>query len=214
MALGNRPLVMSDGGLASLIGAWCAAEAASLADHGERAALWPAIWDRVEDDEAKRRRHAARAQAEAARLDIAAKPLNPPSEAALGERRSILLIAASGVARRFGCDRVLWPVQAAGTDDSDPSEDSARLAAIGDCVDRALLVTRLGELDEAGPSGADSPIVEAPYADLTDRQLAELALDLGVPVETCWWWDAPGESADAERRRWSAWFPASEPAGA
>ena len=37
--------------------------------------------------------------------------------------------------------------------------------------------------------------IETPLIDLTDRQLGELALDMGVPVELCWWW-GPGKAGD------------------
>jgi hypothetical protein len=72
---------------------------------------------------------------------------------------------------------------------------------------RARLVSRLVELD--GPAGASFSFL-FPYADLTDRQLADLVLDMDLPLWTCWWW-GPGRGprgaagADLARMQYERW---------
>lgn len=106
---------------------------------------------------------------------------------------------------------VIWPVHLGGGD------AGASLDRIGAALDRALLVSRLASMDADVPGGVR---LEAPYADLTDRQVAELALDLDAPLHTCWWADVDaGPDAAAERDRWervlrSASWQAAKGAGA
>src|SRR5205814_1142018 len=54
--------------------------------------------------------------------------------------------------------------------------------------------------------GAGRPVeVQAPYADLTDSQVADLILDMDLPIWTCWWNQGPGAEpgAVAERDHWA-----------
>jgi hypothetical protein len=72
----------------------------------------------------------------------------------------------------------------------------------------------------AGAAGA-LVRVEAPYADFSDRQLAELVIELDLPVWTCWWWGATNDDQPAwsDRQHWTSllrelgWLgkPQSEP---
>ena len=58
--------------------------------------------------------------------------------------------------------------------------------------------------------------IKTPLADLSARQLAEVALDLNVPIELCWWWKAAelagGMTSAAtsvameQRHQWTALF--------
>ncbi|HBS29905.1 MAG TPA: hypothetical protein DEB06_10770 [Phycisphaerales bacterium] len=64
------------------------------------------------------------------------------------------------------------------------------------------LFTRL-----AGLSGSDGATLKAPLADLTDAQVADLALDLDAPLDTLWWRGGRAESggeAGEARLRWEA----------
>jgi hypothetical protein len=106
------------------------------------------------------------------------------------------LLAAAYVAAAHRCDRVVWPVQSPAPVSGEDDVDLDRIAAD---VDRALLVSRLVALD-ADEHGRPGLRIETPYVDLSDRQLAELAFDMDVPVHLCWWWE--GESGAAERERW------------
>jgi len=107
-----------------------------------------------------------------------------------GPESTALLLGALDVARGFGARRVVWPIQLGGADPGAAVERIAR------AVDRALLVGRLAALDD------DAMEVEAPLVDLSDAQLAQLAFDLEVPVEACWWWT--GMSGETDRTRWLA----------
>ena len=122
----------------------------------------------------------------------------PPSPPALGSgliQTPPLIHSAIGAAVA-GFATVVWPVHAG--PGAEPDLDRVALA-----IDRALLVSRLVALD-AADHGCPAIRVDTPYADFTDRQLAELALDLDAPVHTCWWWGGQGGSAAAERQRWTA----------
>jgi len=86
-------------------------------------------------------------------------------------------------------------------------------------MNQALLVSQLVSLADANPG---SPVVRVrtPYADLTDRQIADLVLDMDLPVWTCWWMDesqlGEGESRDeakAEREKWTGLLKAAGWAG-
>ena len=78
------------------------------------------------------------------------------------------------------------------------------LDAASSHVDRALLVTRLVAMD-ADRHQCASIVVETPYADFSDRQLAELALDMGVPFRKAPWW---GVETSEDYRRWQGVFDA------
>lgn len=117
---------------------------------------------------------------------------------------SAMLIAAGGLAIANGCRRVIWAVQGGG----DGPESPAPVESIARSLDRALLAGRLVSL-EAEDAGLPEVVIETPLVDLTDAQLAELAMDLSAPVETCWWWGTGGiGAAGTERSRWGRVIPA------
>ena len=113
---------------------------------------------------------------------------------------SIELLSATLAAAERGIDRVIWPVHAGVV--GKPSE--MNLDAASGHVDRALLVTRLVAMD-ADQHRCASIIVETPYADFSDRQLAELALDMGAPFRKAPWW---GVETSENYRRWQGVFDA------
>lgn len=109
---------------------------------------------------------------------------------------SALLLAATRLAGRLGCDAVLFPVRAA---DLDP-QGRVLLDTVAREVDRAALVSRLGSLDTGAPCSVVTPLI-----DFDDEQLIDLARDLSVPTETCWWSGIAGDPLAAEAsERWSA----------
>lgn len=113
---------------------------------------------------------------------------------------SLELIAATLAAAGRGIDRLVWPIHAGVA--GHPNEMD--LDAASSHVDRALLVTRLVALD-AGEHHCPSIIVETPYADFSDRQLAELALDMGAPFRKAPWW---GVQTSEHYKRWQRVFDA------
>lgn len=95
---------------------------------------------------------------------------------------------------------LVWPVGPEGRD--------VDVAASARALTAATLVSQLISL-----SGLDSETVEvqAPYADLSEDQVADLVLDMDLPIWTCWWMAAAefGEGdvkvrATQERERWRA----------
>jgi len=108
-----------------------------------------------------------------------------------------LLIAGAAAARSEGLSHVLWPENAGA-----PLEPDLDRIALN--VDRALLASRMVSL------GAPTPIrIQTPYADLTDRQLADLVLDMDLPIWTCWWYQPvettgpTARAAQSERDHWT-----------
>jgi hypothetical protein len=175
----DRTLVIADGGVASLLA--CAA----ASDGGDAIA-----WIAPADPDAGRMRAAAERQAALYGMRLLSGPPIAPAAGVEGEAIVRRLLEAAYLARSAGASMVVWP-QAAG---SELDLDKAAAA-----VDRALLVGRLASL------GAETGVeVRVPYVDYTDRQLADLVLDMDLPIWTCWWYDAEGNpGAEAERARWT-----------
>ena len=117
-----------------------------------------------------------------------------------GLRESTGLLACAHAAAAAGYSRVVWPITAGAGE----GVDIDRAAAI---MDRALLCGRLVAID-ASSHGRPGIHIETPYADLSDKQVADLALDMAVPLEGCWWWSdrETGTDAGAELAR-ARWMP-------
>jgi hypothetical protein len=98
-----------------------------------------------------------------------------------GEETSIMLLRAARAAAAAGAARLVWPEAV-----------NADLDRMSREADRALLVSRLIALEpDLGPAaGAGRFEVQTPLLDLSDAQVAELAIDLDVPIWRCWWWPA------------------------
>ncbi len=108
-----------------------------------------------------------------------------------------MLLLATQVAARLGCSDVVWPIV------SGPNLDE-----LASATEQARLVSRLTMLPPIrgqARSGRGSLIrVHTPLADLTPQQVAELALDLDAPVNTCWWRRA-GDHSKGEPGSLPAW---------
>jgi len=225
MEVPGRTLVISDGGVGALVACMAAREslyagvsakasrandAGSSAESGATSAILRERRPLVFLGELPASSGTARLRAverQCAALDLELVEPTPadanPTSAPRGERATRMLVNAGFAAALRGAGRVLWPVHFFNGTDID-------LDQIADAFDRATLVTRLLGLD-AQPGVR----VEIPYADFTDRQVAELAVDLDAPLRLCWWWHAQlaaptteggaaGEEFRAEHRRWSA----------
>lgn len=120
------------------------------------------------------------------------------SSATPGMQESAGLLMCAYAAAAAGYSRVVWPCTAGAGE----GVDIDRAAAI---MDRAVLCGRLVAIDAAS-HGRPGIHIETPYADLSDRQIADLALDLAVPLEGCWWWPdretATDSGAELARARW------------
>ena len=106
---------------------------------------------------------------------------------------SRLLLDACAMSKAEGCERVVWPVWCAG------EVDGIALA-----LDRARLVSTLASLDARRGGIA----IETPVLDLIESQLAELAIDVGVPAQSGWLvdenesrWISLLRAADTRRRQ-------------
>lgn len=113
-----------------------------------------------------------------------------------GEDETRLLVHAAYVAASLGCDRVVWPVQFG----EDLRSATPSLERVATTIDRALLVSRLVGLDLDRTTGGLE--IQTPFVDLSDRQIAELVMDIEAPLAGCWWWGNPSPAALAVHDRW------------
>lgn len=191
MAAECGALIVADGDLPSLLACAAAARDVSAAGASPGSVAWIPL---PGGHTGTGRAEAAHRQAELYGLEVAAD--DPPHrfEPVLeGWDATVLLLRACQAASVRGIRSVNWPVHAG------PELDLDRVSR---AVERCLLVTRLAGID---PAGSGAPIeVRAPYADFTDDQVADLVLDMDLPVRTCWWWEPRTPAARAARERWGA----------
>lgn len=194
--------MVGDGGLSSILACSAAADAALLAepDPEKRRQIRPVLWvSPVPGPTATARRWVSRRQAELFDFELVEEP--EPAQPAPGASThaewpwdTLNLVKASVAAVGRGCGSVVWPVHS-----SQPQ--SPDLDEVSRAVDRALLVGRLIALDADLHHGPGFHI-ETPMVDLSDRQIADLVLDMDLPVGLCWWWHAEmGRDGTAEFRR-------------
>lgn len=133
----------------------------------------------------------AELQAETLGLRVVAKA--DPSEELCVERTSgIVLLASAIAAARLECGDVLWAAHCARMG----SASDVDIERVAEAIDRATLVGRLASLE-----ARFEVEVKTPFVDLSDHQIADLAVDMGVEPSSCWWASGDG-AAIAERRRW------------
>lgn len=196
---GGRILVISDGDLPALVATAIATEETVRREHSNRPPA-PLVWAAWTDDApAELRLAAVRRHAEAlgATLLAAPCPARAPGESP-GSWQSAVLLRAGSLALEHACRRVVWAVQFEGPAPDEP----APVGLIAEAASRAVLVSRLVSL-ESERAGLPEVVIETPFVDLSDDQLADLACDLGLSPEDCWWWtDSVTPSAGRARRRW------------
>jgi hypothetical protein len=184
-------MVLSDGDVPALLALRAAA------DRGEGAVLvWPMA---APGPEAGARLKAVRHQAEL----VGARLFGPGSVGERDEGLAVELVRASAAAAEAGCLGAIWPVSAGETNRGDEA-----LRRMSGAVERALHVSRLVAVESPGFE------LSAPYADLSDRQIADLILDMDLPVWTCWWYavdrgDPAAAIAEAQREHWAAMLAAA-----
>lgn len=183
-------LVIADGGLPAMV-------AALLGQPPEDVILWvPPLGVALPENDAARLTpvhiEAARGQGEAlsVRRVEACGTLTWPSRAAQPPTAAVLLLACE-FAARTGCTSIIWPVV--------HGENPDRIFA---SEETASLVSRLATLSMSTGRNQDSPIFSLPLVDLTPRQVADLALDLNVPTDLCWWTRAPKGDPAGDTARW------------
>jgi hypothetical protein len=100
------------------------------------------------------------------------------------------LLDAALLLREAGGGEVMWPISGLETPDREPDTNAIALA-----INQSALITQLVNLDTPP---TDHAIVRAPYADLSDRQLADLVLDMDLPIWMCWWMAAAANSSSMQ----------------
>lgn len=207
MDASGKTLILSDGGLASLIACGSAKESAAI-DGRTHAGAGVMFWSLASNSgERALREKAVRTQAEVFGFELW-EPLpigggDLPSTLDIREQETLGVIAAAQLAVRKQCDAVVWPVQCVGGA-SERDEDGLDLDWIARCADKAVLASRLVAVD-ADAHGKPGIRIDTPYLDVTDHQLADLAAEMELPMRACWWWAVSrrdGEAAVAERERW------------
>ncbi len=199
----SRILVINDASLAALV-ACVAAKEASVSVRPDNGPPPPRPVSWIPAGLSEARREAAGKIAHVYGLEAVFEPEASQSEAkaaTIDVRESQMLVAAAYGAAHRGCPTVLWPAQPG----QGRTTGQVDLTTIARIIDKALLVGRLCALD-AEHHHLPSIHVEAPYADFTDEQMADLARDLDVKTSLCWWWE--GDSSGEERARWNRAFEA------
>ncbi len=189
-----RVLLIDDGDVSGLL------SAAVAADRAPRAGQDPSVvWaPSLADSTAGRRKRAAASHASFYALPITEE--SGPGDPGDSEQHTVtrLLVAAALDAAAQGIETVLWPAYAPSNAAGDPDLDF-----VAETIDRCLLVTRLCAVGAPKDRRLE---VRAPYADFTRAQLADLVLDMDLPVHLCWWWeegsDTGASPAAAERVEW------------
>lgn len=154
-----------------------------------------------------------RALAEAQAAECLDFPAVAPASLQTGHRRTRYLSEAVHTALSNGFTTLVCPWQAEAFDPEQLRQADALpdVEALARELDRALLVSRLVTLD-AAEHGVGVFEVQTPLMDLSDAQVAEMALDLDVPIWRTWWWEAAtgkrakdpalADRANACRDRW------------
>lgn len=208
----SRTLVIGDGDLATIVAASAAADAALLAepDPARRRELRPVLFvPPLAGATAKARSWAIRRQAELFEMELIESGSSDAASAPQGfaateggewpsDTRNLVLAGICAI--EHACPIVVWPTHSVHAESPD-------LDDVSRAVDRALLVSRLISLD-ADHHGQPGFRVETPFVDFSDRQLADLVIDMDLPVRLCWWWHAEmasGGSAEFRHQhdRWT-----------
>ncbi len=208
--MAHKVMVICDGGLASLVALAIAAEetvaVGSVNDTNQdsrRVDGVAAVRSRSWQSTCEAQMRAVELQTQALGVPLVGGVLSPIADDAdpsRGESATMELVNAAYFALRGGCSKLVWPIQV----DRGQGEREAFDQAAEVC-DRALLVSRLVLLDAVGAEVPEVTIT-TPMVDLDDDQVAEMAVDLAVPMPTLWWWSSKlaGERASYERTRWLA----------
>lgn len=192
----GRTVIICDGSVSAAV-ALAAAREARVQTGEQPAAVWI---DAGLDADAPQRERAARSMAAAMGCPVIG-PEQPVADPwASGADRAVMLLIAGTASCHAGRPEIVWPVTIEVAPNASPSQEAAAAARE---IDRAVLVTRLLSLD-AVEHDQVSARVSCPFAEMPDRGVAELAVDLSAPVERCWWVNQASVGAQRERARWES----------
>lgn len=192
-----RIYILSDGGLPALVCMAIARDKAVAASVGSDRISYPTVlafppelWsDRI-------RMESITAQCETLQLALGTRQALSATTAGASdaEIEAGALMAAAFAAARSGASQLIWPATAG----IGSTVDVQRACAIQDL---AVLVSRIVSMDHAD-HGHPEFIIETPLADCSDDRVADLAVDLAVPVKTCWWNRPEAPLSAGESDRW------------
>lgn len=200
----ERCLILSDADVESTLAAAMASEQQSISN-ADPSTLIPAWWDRESGEnldliisavEPAIKRHAD-LYALNARPELHCYPPegDHTEDLPVAIHCTHMLTTAAYQAIELGLRRVIWPLRI-------PEDHPDRINHIGTALDRAMLISRLVSLDAAAETSPEVQI-ETPFIDLTDIQILDLARDMALPLETCWWAQAQSiPSAQHRAQRW------------
>lgn len=199
----ERCLILTDADVESMLAIAMASEQQSLTST-EPSVVVPAWWGREREDldliisaiEPATQKHTHRFGLLLDQGMVLYPPetsTDSPLECSAHQTR--MLTDAAYAAMESGIKRVVWPIRI-------PENHPDRINAIGDVLDRALLISRLVTLD-ADRSAAPEIIIETPFVDLSDRHIGELAIDMSLPISSAWWWRV--DTLALARDRYQEW---------
>ncbi len=208
----ERCLILSDGGLESAVVAAIAAEHTGRTD-AEPSMVLASWWGAVTDLDLVLPSidRAVSKQSEMYGQQLIAEMTGYPPEqsedaqtATPGSMQTLLLLQAAACAASAGIRKIIWPIRIGGAlHDFDPATD---IDALATTIDRAVLAGRLATLDAGASGGLDGDAeemahemtIETPLIDFSNAQLADLAGDLSVSLDSCWWFHDRQVLASAE----------------
>lgn len=208
----DRCVILSDGGVESLLACAMASEQQQISGN-ERSVLLPGWWEGTQEIDLMISavdpavvRHAGVYGLEVFPQHAVFPPervetdLQSESQSNIGPIQSQILLEAALIAMRSGIRRVVWPVRVIRPETTSAMEGFVDQIAIA--VDRAVLASRLASLD-ADQSTAVDVVIETPFVDLSNEQMWDLAGDMALPIETCWWHD--GRTLPNGQERYAYW---------
>ncbi|MBL4697881.1 MAG: hypothetical protein JKX70_03510 [Phycisphaerales bacterium] len=198
----DRCVILSDGSVESLLACAMASEQQQLAgtqlnaNQSESSILLPSWWEWMQEidlmisavDPAVIR------QASAYSLNIYPDlSVYPPDDqptlvnSSIGSIQSRMLLEAAQIALKSGIRKVVWPIRIMRPETQQSMDEL--VDEIGITIDRAILASRLASLDATQDTAVDV-VIETPFVDLSNTQIADLAGDMAIPLESCWWQNA------------------------
>jgi 7-cyano-7-deazaguanine synthase in queuosine biosynthesis len=189
----ERCLILSDGGLESAVVAAIAAEQSSRTDT-EQAVVLASWWGSGTDLDLVLPSidRAVSHQAEMYGLSLIPDQTGYPPEqsdelmqSTAGSMQTQLLLQSAAIAARAGIRKVIWPIRiGSAQQDFDPTD----IELLARTIDRTVLAGRIASLDSSEAEEEVEISIETPLIDFSNAQLADLAGDLTVSLEACWWY--------------------------
>lgn len=206
----SHTLIIADGGVPALLAIAAASERLHLQGSGPGGVLSYVWCPDTGGPEISCREAASQIQSDFYGISRLPKqiPIWGDPEGSGSELR--ILLEGALLVQQLGGGEVIWPVAA--TEAAGGGPDVNHMSRT---INQSLLISQLvslgGPRRPAGQDLSGAVRIRTPYADLVDRQVADLILDMDLPVWTCWFWGAAEQADDhvraealLERERWMA----------